>query len=242
MINFKFFLYITFFFHAVSMFFSNSYIDDINKVKSAPSTYGAIDAKAGTELHKEYENFLPFDLKDFSVFAELKGFVDFTKSIEDFINRAFGFSKINELYYLDPNLNKPALMVKEAYTFDAEKNEKIDDRKYNDIIMNKNFYIMEHDAKTGKIALKGEVKFINENEFTLSFTNINEIRFIINLVDKGGYNIFYHFIKYNEGYFIYAAVKVKAKSKLLVWLIKKPEDFENRLIAFFKWFEGQLKE
>ena len=147
---------------------------------------------------------------------------------------------MNNLYYLDPKFNKMTLMVKNAYYVDDHKLEKINDKKYKDFIKDNTFYIIEHDVRVGKIILKGKLKFINENEFTLFFSNINDIKFIVNLVEKGNYNIFYHFIENRDGYFIYNAVKVKSKNKLLVWLIKKPEDFHNRLIAFYNWLVKQL--
>ena len=133
-----------------------------------------------------------------------------------------------------------ALMVRNAYFVDNQKFVKINDKKYKDLIENNIFYIIEHDARVGKIVLKGEFKIINENEFTLFFSNINDIKFIVNLVEKGNYNIFYHFIKHQDNVFIYNAVKVKSKNKLLVWLIKKPEDFQNRLITFYNWLKKQL--
>ncbi len=219
---------------------SNPYIDDINKIIEKPLTDGNMDANMGTELQRDYKYLLPFELKDFSIFAELKGFVNYKKSIEDFINNALTFSNMVNLHYLDPNTNKMTLMVKKAYTINENNLKKIDDKKYNDFINNNVFYIIEDDVRVGEIVLKCELKFISENEFTITLTNINNIKFIINLVDAGNYNIFYHFIKNNDGYFIYNAVKVKSKNKLLVWLIKKPEDFQNRLIAFYYWLIKQL--
>ena len=71
--------------------FSNPYIDDINKIIKNPITNGAIDANMGTELKRSYTNLLPFDLKDFSIFAELMGFVNYNNNLEDFINNALQF-------------------------------------------------------------------------------------------------------------------------------------------------------
>lgn len=233
------FLVITFVF-LTALIHSNPYIDDINKIIENPVTGGNIDANMGTELQRDYKYLLPFELKEFSIFAELKGFVYYKKNNEDFINSALTFSNMINLYYQDPNTNKMTLMVKKAYTIDKNNLKKISDKKYIDFINENNFYIIEDDARIGEIVLKGELKFINENEFTISLTNVNNIKFIIDLVEAGNYNIFYHFIKNNDGYFIYNAVKVKAKNKLLVWLIKKPEDFQNRLVAFYYWLVKQL--
>ena len=222
--------------------FSNPYIDDINKIKEKPITYGSIDENMRTELYRSYQNLLPFELKEFSIFADLKGFVYYNKDLENFINNVLSFSTMKNLYYLDPKSNKMTLMVKNAYFVDDKMFEKTVDKKYKDLIKDNTFYIIEDDVKVGKILLKGEIKFINEDEFTLFFSNINDIKFIFNLVEKNNYNIFYHFIKSKNGYFIYNAVKVKSKNKILVWLIKKPEDFQNRLIAFYNWLVKQLND
>ena len=235
-------LLIVFFIFTSFMLNSNPYIDDINKVKVNPITGGSIDENMGTELQRDYQNLLPFELSDFSIFAELKGFAAYNKDQETFINNVLSFSNMNNLHYLDPKSNKMALMVKNAYFVDNIKFEKISDKKYKELIKDNIFYIIENDVRVGEIVLKGEIKFINENEFTIFFSNINDIKFIVNLVEKGNYNIFYHFIKITDGYFIYNAVKVKSKNKLLVWLIKKPEDFQNRLLAFYNWLIIQLND
>lgn len=232
--------YLILFLISAFFLFSNEYIDIIDSIINRPITDGYIDASLNTVLERNYKKLLPFQLNDFSIFAELKGFINYSGNIEDFINNALAFSKMKNLYYLDPNINKNVLMVKETYTVDKDKFKNIEDRKYNDFIKDNNFYIMEHDAKTGKIILKGKINFISENEFTIAFTNISAVKFIVKLVDVGDYNIFYHFIKYNKGYFVYNAIKVKSKNKLLVWLIKKPEDFENRLLAFYGLLKKQL--
>ena len=221
--------------------FANPYIKDLEKIKKSPITDGYIDEELGTELQREYSDNLPFKLNDFSIFAELKGFINYSGDIKDFINKALSFSNMKNLKYLDPTSNRYTMMVKEAYSVKEDSYEPISDRKYDEYVKNNKFYIIEHDAKVGKIILEGNISFLNENEFTITFTNIVPIKFIVNLVDENNYNIFYHFIKEKDGYFVYNAIKVKSANKLLVWLIKKPEDFENRLIAFYNWVVEQVK-
>ena len=221
--------------------FANPYINDLEKIKKSPLVDGFIDEELGTELQREYRNFLPFELKDFSIFAELKGFINYSGNTEDFINKALTFSNMKSLKYLDPNSNRYTLMVKEAYSVKEGNFDPIEDRKYDDYIKNGKFYIVEHDVRVGKIILEGSISFLDKNEFTITLTNIVPIKFVVNLVDENNYNIFYHFIREKDGYFVYNAIKVKSSNKLLVWLIKKPEDFENRLIAFYNWVVEQLK-
>ena len=220
--------------------YTNPYIDDINKIKKNPVTFGNIDENMGTEIQRDYQYLLPFKLKKFSIFAELKGYVDYNKSLENLLNNVLSFSNMNNLYYLNPKSNKMTLMLKNAYFVDNNNFEKIDDKTYKDLIKNNTFYIVENDVRVGEIVLKGKIKFINEHEFTIFLRNINNIKFIVNLVEEGNYNIFYHFIKNKDGYFVYNAVKVKSKNKILIWLIKKPEDFQNRLLAFYNWLVEQL--
>lgn len=220
---------------------ANSFIDD-KSVQSLPFYYGDIDADNKSVTDRSYEKLLPFKLSGYSIFVEMIAEIDTAIPLDEFIDRAFRFSTLKGLTYIHPESGKEKLMINDAYVVDDQTLERVPDPDSDYFTRNSSFMLLEDDASVGEILLDAEVEFIDDNKLTIYLKNRDPIKFMVKLVDSGDYEIFYHIEKQNDSYMIYNAIKVRAVNKLLVWLIKTPDDFVNRLKSFFEWMKQNLTD
>lgn len=208
-------------------------------------------------LERNYADKLPFSLKDYSVFAELKGILNIKPNQENQLllnNYLIAFSQMKGMQYYSWRDKKYQTLIVKCHTIKKpvmedgkiinkwKSKKQVPDIKLKSIVPLNYNYLLQQDNRYGNVIYEVKVENKFDGVITTHTKNLEAIAFIFTLADTGKWQTYFAFVPHNDKYLVYGAFHVKLKSEMYTKMIPNKESFVNRLNAVFQWLKNKVEK